>query len=161
MGGAVGQAGVDPDRGIQVGIGHRHDRGHGPTGREPGHVDAAGIDLIGAHDLAGDPCDQGRLAGAAALVGGLEPVPAPQGIGGGGLLGVGNQERVSFRELVHARARRKVDGRLRPTVQHDDQGHDLSGVAVGDVELVGAGPGGVGVGLVEEPSCGSCRGRVR
>src|SRR5205807_6136157 len=76
LGGPAGQPGMYADRGIQVGIGRAHDRGHGPAGRHPRDVDALRINLVGGHHLLGDAGDQRRLALAAALVSGLEPVPA-------------------------------------------------------------------------------------
>jgi hypothetical protein len=68
----VGSAGrkpeVDPDRGVQVGVGRPHDRGHRPAGRHPGDVDPAGINAVLTEDLARDAGDDGRLAPPALLV---------------------------------------------------------------------------------------------
>ena len=79
-------------------------------------------------------------------------------------------------EFVHAGARSEVVRVLGATVQHDDQGNSLAGVAARDVELVGAGARAVGVRTLDEVSSsgtlteasfpalipgGSCTPRVR
>jgi hypothetical protein len=41
---------VHADRGVQIGVGRGHDRGHRATGGESGDVDAARVDDEVAHD---------------------------------------------------------------------------------------------------------------
>jgi hypothetical protein len=84
------------------------------------------------------------------LVGGLEPVLALLHVGVARLRGIGDEERVLFGEPVHVGARGEVVGVLGATVEHDDQGHILPGVAAGNVELVRTGPRAVGVRPVDE-----------
>ena len=134
------------DRGVEIGVGHPHDGGGRRTGREPGDIDAFGVDRVVAHDLPRDARDQRGLALAALLVARAEPVPALRGIGGGGLGRIGDQAGVLLGEHVHPRAGGEVVGRLGAAVQHDDQGDRLPMIAAGDVELVVAAAGLVAVG---------------
>ena len=55
-------------------------------------------------------------------------------------------------EFVHAGARSEAVRVLGATVQHDDQGNSLAGVAARDVEFVGAGARAVGVRTLDEVS---------
>src|ERR1700722_8579352 len=57
-GGSVGEAGMDPDRSVEIAVGGPHDRRSGASGRKTGDKDALGIDRIVLHDLAGDARDQ-------------------------------------------------------------------------------------------------------
>ena len=151
VGCAVREAGMHAGGDVQVGVSRGHHRGHGAPGGETGHVDPAGIDGAGTPDLAGDPGDEGRLAGTGELIARPEPVPALQGVGGGRLLGVGDDEGVALGQLVHACAGGEVTGALRTAVQHDDQRHGLPRIAGGDVQLVRARAGRVGVREIGEP----------
>ena len=64
-GGAVGEAGMDSDRRIQIAVGCSHDSRSGASGRQSGDIDALWINRIVVHDLAGDARDQRGLAFAA------------------------------------------------------------------------------------------------
>ncbi len=141
---------MNPDRGVEVGIDLPHDRGHRPAGRHPGHVYAVGIDVVLAEDFARDAGDNGWLALAAPLVRGLEPVPSPRAVGGGRLYGIGNEEGVLLGDRVHVGACGQIVGGLGTAVEHDYEGHLLPHVAAGNVQLVGARPGSVGVGPLDE-----------
>jgi hypothetical protein len=143
---------VDADRGVEVGIGRAHNRGHRSSCRHPGHVHAAFCDVILAHYLVRYACDDGWFAPATLLVGDLEPVPALLHVGVARLRRIGHEEGVLLGELVHACARSEVIRALGATVQHDDQGNGLPGVAARDVKFVGAGPGAVGVRTLDEAS---------
>ena len=66
---AVGDPGVHPGPGVELGVGGGHDRGHRAAGGEPGDVDPVGVDGVVGHDLPGDAGDDRRLAGAGLLVG--------------------------------------------------------------------------------------------
>ena len=85
VGGPDRQSRMHPHRGEEVGIGRAEDVRGGAAGGQPGDIDARRIDGAVAHDLAHDPGDQRRLARAAELVAPVEPVPAPLGVGVGGL----------------------------------------------------------------------------
>src|SRR6266566_3043253 len=75
--GAIGEARMHADGSIEVRIRCRHDHSHGPTSRHPGYVDPVDIDVIGTHNLLGDPGNEGWLTQPLTLVGSLEPIPAP------------------------------------------------------------------------------------
>src|SRR5271163_2278758 len=57
-GGAAGEARMNADGGVQVGVRRSHDGGTRPAGRQTGGIDALPIDRIVLHDLAGDARDQ-------------------------------------------------------------------------------------------------------
>ena len=141
---------MDPDRGVEVGIGAAHDRGGSAAGGEPGDIDAARVDRVVAHDLARDPGDQGRLAAVALLVVRVEPVPALRGVGRAGLRRPGDQAAVLLGERVHARAGGEVVRRLGAAVQHHDQRQRRAGARAGQIQLVGAGARLVGEGCRDE-----------
>ena len=143
----AGEPGMDADRRVDIRIGHSHDCGGGRPSREAGDIDAAPVDRVAAHDLAGNAGDQRGLALAALLVARAKPVPALGGIGGRRLGGISNQAGVLFAERIHTGAGREVVGRLGAAMQHDDQRQRLSAIAARYVELVGAGAGLVAVGL--------------
>ena len=109
-GGAAREAGMHADRGVQIGVGHAHDGGGRGSGRQPGDIDAFGIDRVVAHDLPRDAGDQRGLALAMLLVVRAEPVPAFRGVGGGGLGRIGDQAGVLLGERVHPRACGEVVG---------------------------------------------------
>ncbi len=132
--GAAGQARMNADRGIEIGIGGAHDRRRRAAGRQARHVDARRVDGMVEHDLSREVGDQAGLAFVPALVAGAEPVPALVGIRRLGLLRIGDEDIVRLGELVHARARREILRRLRAAVQHDEQRHRLPAMAGGDVE---------------------------
>jgi hypothetical protein len=46
VGGAGGETGVNADRGVQIGVGLTHDRGHRPACRHPGYVHPVDIDVV-------------------------------------------------------------------------------------------------------------------
>src|SRR5215475_911449 len=136
---------MDARRRVYVGVSIGHDRGHGAARGEAGNVDAAGVDRVLVDDVFGEPRDQGRLATAAVLVFGLEPVPVQPRIGAARLLRVGDQETVAFGQLVHSGAGGKVICALRTTVQHHDQGDGPTVVPSGHVKLARALPGRVAI----------------
>jgi len=114
-----------------------------PPGGQSGDEDPAGVDGVIADDLAGDCGNDRRFPGTGGLVLGLEPVPHPGGIGGARLLGVGNQETMPIRQLVHRGACRKIGGVLTSAVQHDDQWEGNPGGGSGrDVEVIVPGSSG-------------------
>src|SRR5215216_1278603 len=82
--------------------------------------------------------------------GGLESVPALLRVGVASLRGIRNEERVLLGELVHARAGSEVVRTLGATMEHDDQGNGLPGVAARDVKFVGASPCTVCVRTLDE-----------
>ena len=96
---------------------------------------------------------------------GVEPVPVPARVRRAGLFGVGDEERLTLGEVVHAGSGGEGRGVLSAAVQHHDQRQGAAGVAGGDIEPVGAGTGGVGVGEGVKPArrslCGRGSGLVR
>ena len=147
--------------GVEIGVDRGHHRGHRAPGGESGHVHPGGVCPVAVGDLAGDPGDQRRLAGAAALVTGREPVPVPARVRRGGLLGVGDEQCLTLGQVVHAGGGGEGRGVLGAAVQHHDQGHGAAGVAGGDVEPVAAGAGGVAVGEGVKPARRPLHGRDR
>ena len=143
--GPVGDPRVHPDRGVQVGVGRGHHRGHRAPGGEPGDEHARGVDAEVLHHAAGDARDDRRLTGARVLVGRGEPVPVAALVGLPRLLGIDDDEAVLLRQLVHPRSRREVGRVLLPAVEHDDERSRVRDVTR-DVEPVAAAPGGLGVG---------------
>ena len=111
------------DTGVELRVGRGHHRCHGTACGESGDIHPAGFDLVVGHDLTGDACDDRGLARAGPLVGGGEPVPVAAAVGGGGLLRVGDEERVLLGKVVHPSAGGEVGDVLVAAVQHDDQGH--------------------------------------
>ena len=73
---AAGQAGMDADRGIEIGIGRAHDGGRRAARRQAGDVDPARIDGESRMTCRVMPAISDGLAPVALLVGGAEPVPA-------------------------------------------------------------------------------------
>ena len=139
-GGSVGEAGMDPDRGVQIAVGGAHDGRGGASGREAGDEDALGIHRIVLHDLAGDARDQRGLAFVALLVGAAEPVPAFRRVGVAALRRIDHEAVLFFCDEVHPGAGGEIVRRLGAAVQHDDQRKRLPlMVAAGDEELVGLG----------------------
>src|SRR5215218_869504 len=108
MSGAGGEAGVDADRGVEIGVDRAQDRGHRPAGRHPGHVHLAVDDTVLLDDLARDAGDYSWLALPTLLVRSLEPVPALLHIGVLRLRRIGDEESVRLGELVHTRSGREV-----------------------------------------------------
>src|SRR3984957_6683206 len=80
-GGPAGEAGMDPDRRIQIVVGCSHDSRSGVSGRQSADIYAFWINRIVAHDLAGNARDKRGLASAALLVGRAKPVPAFRRVG--------------------------------------------------------------------------------
>ena len=78
-----------------------------PPADRPGDVDAARVDGVLAHDLAGDAGDQRRLAAVALLVVRVEPVPAALRVGALVLRRVGDEQAVLLGQRVHAACRRR------------------------------------------------------
>ena len=148
---AAGQPGMHAHRGVEIGIGLRHDGGRRTAGGQPGDVDTPRVDRVVAHDLAGDAGDQRGLALIALLVAGAEPVPALLGVGRLRLARIDDQAAMLLGERVHPRAGGEVVGRLGAAVQHDDQRHRLAAIGAGDVELVAAASGLAAEGPGHEP----------
>ena len=121
-GGAAGQAGMNADGCVQVGVRRAHDGGSGPAGRQARDVDALRIDRMVPHDLAGDAGDQRGFAPAAALVARAKPVPALRLVGSAGLFGIDHEAILLFRQEVHPGAGGEIVRRLGAAVKHDDQG---------------------------------------
>src|SRR5215217_8796914 len=140
IGGPRGEPGVYADRRIEVWIGVAKDRCHRPSRRHPGNVNSTFFDLVLVHHLFRDAGDDGRLAPAALLVCGLEPVPASLHVGVPRLRRVGDEERVLLGEPVRAGAPGEVVRVLGATVKHHDKWNRLAGVSARHVELVRAGP---------------------
>ncbi len=149
-GGAGGQTGMHADRRVQIGIRVSHDGRSRPAGREARDVDAARIDRMAEQYPPRDAGDQGRLARIAPLIVRAEPVPALLRVGRGGLRRVRHEKAVLLRERVHSRTGGEVVGRLGAAVQHHDERKPFAGPVGGKVELVGARPGCVRVGLRRE-----------
>ena len=103
----------------------------------------------------------GFSAGAAALVTGDKPVPVPARVRRGGLLGVGDEQPLTLGEIVHAGGGGEGRGVLGAAMQHHDQGQGAAVMAGGNVEPVGAGAGGVGVGEGLKPARRPLRGQGR
>ena len=135
---AVRQPRVHAHRREHVRVRRPQHRGHRRAGGETGDVHAVAVDLVLAGDLVDDPDQDGRLAAAAVLVTGLEPVPEPHRVGGGDLLGVDDEHTVLLGELAHPGGGGEVGGGLRAAVQHHDErartrtgGGDVQGVRPG------------------------------
>ena len=102
-----GKPGVDAGRGVEIGIGRGHDRGHRAAGRQARHIDAGRVDGKLGHDGAGEAREDRRLARRRALVGELEPVPAGRAVGAPRLPRLGDEEAALLGERVHAPCRRR------------------------------------------------------
>src|ERR1700722_20171394 len=90
-----------------------------------------------------------------------KPVPELAGIRRGGLLGVSDEEGLAFGEVVHAGSGSEGGGVLSAAVQHHDQRQGAARAAGGDIEPVGTGAGGAGVGKGVKTAPGSLRARSR
>ncbi len=112
---------MNADRGVQIGVGLTHDRGHRPTCRHPGYIHPVGIDVVLVDDLACYTGDERRLAPPALLIGDLELVPTLRHVGVLGLCGIGAEEGLLLGEHVHVDAGGEIVGVLSTTVEHDDQ----------------------------------------
>src|ERR1700733_13486852 len=121
-GGAAGEARMNADGGVQIGVRRSHDGGTRPAGRQTAGIDALRIDRIVPHDLPGDAGDKRGFALASLLVIHAEPVPAFRLIGCARLLRVDNEAVLLFRQEVHPCAGREIVGRLGAAMKHDDQG---------------------------------------
>ena len=77
---------------------------------------------------------------------GGEPVPVPARVRRAGLFGVGDKERLTLGEAVHAGSVGEGRCCLGAAVQHHQQGHRPAGITGWDVQPIGAGTGSVGVG---------------
>ena len=133
VGGAVGEAGVDADGGIEVRVAHPHDHRHRPAGRQPGYVHPPSIEVVGAHDLARDVSDDRRFATTPVLVGRLEPIPTLGLVSRGRLCGIDDEEPFLFCENIHPGAGGEIVRGLRTAMQHDDQRQGLPAISTGDV----------------------------
>ena len=100
VGTAVRQPGVHADRGEHVRVRGAQHGGHRRARREARDVHAVAVDRVGGGDLVDDPGEDRRLAGAAPLVAGPEPVPVPHRVGRGHLFGAGDEEPVLLGELL-------------------------------------------------------------
>ncbi len=127
---------MNAGRGVELGIGRAHDRGHGAAGGEARHIDAGRIDRELRHDGAGDARDDAGLALIAHLVRETEPVPASRWIGARRLSRIGDDEAVLLGEAVHPRAQGEVVRVLRAAMQHDDQRQRAALRVAGDIDLV-------------------------
>ena len=99
----------------------RNDRGHGTARRQTGDIDPGFVDRVAGDDQPGQSCQHGRLAGTAALVGRVKPVPAAHLVGLGRLLRVEHHERGCRGQLIHARTACEVGCILFAAVQHHQQ----------------------------------------
>ena len=118
---------MDPDRGIEVGVGVTHDRRRSGARGQARDEHPRRIDRVLRHDLTGDAGDQRRLTGVSRLVGHVEPIPAPLHVGRLSLGGIGDEESAALGQFVHLRAGREIIRVLRAAVQHDDQRHRRAG----------------------------------
>jgi hypothetical protein len=109
-----------------VGVLARQDRRHRAARRQAGHVDAIGVDGVRLQHVADHAGEERRLAGAAPLVAGSEPVPALVRVRARRLRRVENEDAVLLRQLVHPRADGEVVGVLGAAVQHDHQRQRLA-----------------------------------
>ncbi len=106
----AGEARMDAGRREHVRIGRGQDRRRRAAGRQTGDEDPGRIGPELRHHGPGDPGDQRRLAGAAALVAGLEPVPAFLRVGGALLARIDDDRALRLGVLVHPRAEGEVVG---------------------------------------------------
>src|SRR5271156_1668056 len=83
-GGAAGEARMNADGGVQIGVRRSHDGGGRTAGRQTAGIDALRIDRIVPHDLPGDAGDKRGFALATLLVADAKPVPAFRLISSGG-----------------------------------------------------------------------------
>src|SRR5450432_3586356 len=90
-----------------------------------------------------------------------KPVPVLARIRRGGLLRVGDEEGLTLGEVVHAGSGSEAGSVLSAAVQHHDQRQGPARAAGGDIEPVGTGTGGAGVGKGVKPARGPLRGRGR
>src|SRR5947207_10366163 len=135
---------------IEIGIGRCQDGGSRATGGEPRGVDAFFVDRIVAYDLAGETCNQRRLALAPDLIARTKPVPALGDVGGSRLLRIDDKAVVFLGAQVHPRARGKVVGRLGAAVQHDDQRQRLAAILARNIEFIGSASGVIAEGSSQE-----------
>ena len=114
---------MNPDGGKRFRVRRRDQRSHGATRRQPGDVDAFGVDATRLDHRVRHRGNHGRLAAVACLVVVLEPVPATRRIGVLRLCGVQHIEPLLARQGIHARARSEVIGILRAAVQRELRKH--------------------------------------
>ena len=120
-GGAGGEARMNPDGRIDLGVGLSHDRGHRAACRQAGDEDAARIDVVPSDHVLGHVGQDGGFSAAALLMAVLEPVPAALWIHAPRLRRVQDKESLFPRRLVHPGAGGEVVGILRASVQHHHQ----------------------------------------
>jgi hypothetical protein len=121
VGGAVGEAGMDTDGGIEIRVAHPHNGGHRSAGRQPSHVHPSSVEVVGAHDMARNTGNDGGFAMAPVLVGRLEPIPTLGLIVGGGLCRIDDEKQFPFCEYIHTGTSGEIVRGLRTAMQHNDQ----------------------------------------
>jgi hypothetical protein len=119
-----------------------------PPAESPRDVDSSRVQREVADDVASESGQDRWFAGVAPLVFRPEPVPKAAPVGGAGLLGTGHHERVPLGQFVHPCTGGEVGRVLLAAVEHDDEWYRLADVATGNVEVVVARPGGLGMGKV-------------
>ena len=148
----VGQTGMNANRRVELGVSCRHHRRHCAAGREPRDEHTLWIDIVAGDDLTRDPGQDRRLAGAALLVLGREPVPAQGRISGLRLARIGDDKAMLLGKTVHARSRREVVSVLRAAMQHHQQRATALREPARNVELVVSAPRRAGKGPAQELS---------
>ena len=147
---AIGQAGVNADRGVELGVCLAHHGRHRAASREARHKTREGSTSKLCDYRACDSGDDRRFANVPALITGAEPVPAGSCIVDGGLRRIRDQEAMRLGDRVHACADREIVWALRAAVQHDDEPLWSVRPIRRYIELVLAGPGSAGVRASQE-----------
>ena len=130
------QAGVNPRGGEHLRVGGGGDGGHCPARRQPGDVDAPGVDAVLRNHRLRQAGQQRRLAAAAPLMVGLEPVPAALRVRTVRLRRVQHEQALRRSAFVHAGTSGKVIRVLRATMQHHHQRQRLAGGTGRHIQLV-------------------------
>ena len=131
--------------GEDVGVARQQDAGHVAAGGDAEDVDARAVDGVARLDPVDHGLDRRRLAGAALLVLGEEPVPAAHRVRRRILARQQDEHALAVGEPGHAREAGEVAGRLRAAVNgHDERALLALGVAVGHVEFEAASGDGRG-----------------
>ena len=136
---AAGQTGMNPDGGIEIGIGRAHDRRRGAPGGKPGDEDTRRIDRMG---VAGSGASLRAISAGSPRLAPLVAGRTSSSISGRWPTRSGPDRRpgrsLVLGETVHPGSGGEIVGRLRAAMQHDHQRpRPRAVIGGGDVELVG------------------------